>query len=100
MAGIDRRTLLLGASANAALVGLAGRVSAHSTAAGRRIKIGQIGVGHAHAGKLSVFRESPDYEVVGVVEPDAALREAAATQAPFRDLAWMTQEQLLNVAGL
>ncbi|MGH7173787.1 MAG: hypothetical protein ACRELG_26190 [Gemmataceae bacterium] len=29
----------------------------------KRIKIGQIGVGHAHASKLSVYRASPDYEV-------------------------------------
>ena len=33
-----------------------------------RIKIGQIGVGHAHANKLAVYRKSPDYEVVGIVE--------------------------------
>ena len=36
------------------------------------IKIAQIGVGHAHASKLAVFRASPDYEVVGVAEPDAS----------------------------
>ena len=35
-----------------------------------RIKVGQIGVGHAHASKLSVYRRSDDYEVVGLVEPD------------------------------
>jgi predicted dehydrogenase len=34
-----------------------------------RIKIGQIGVGHGHASKLSVYRDSPDYEVVGIVDP-------------------------------
>src|SRR5689334_19442291 len=28
-----------------------------------RIKIGQIGVGHAHATKLAAYRQSPDYEV-------------------------------------
>jgi len=65
-----------------------------------RIKIGQIGVGHAHATKLSVYRESPDYEVVGIVEPDKELRERAAQQPAFRDLPWMTEEQLLNVPGL
>jgi predicted dehydrogenase len=65
-----------------------------------RIKIGQIGVGHAHASKLSVFRASPDYEVIGIVEPDEELRKRVETQAAFRDLPWMTQEQLLNVAGL
>lgn len=69
-------------------------------AAKPRIKIGQIGVGHAHASKLSVYRDSPEYEVVGIVEPDAKLRERAASQAPYRDLPWMTREQLLNVPGL
>src|SRR6476660_9448850 len=65
-----------------------------------RIKIGQIGVGHAHATKLSVFRDSPDYEVVGLVEPNKELRERAAQQPAFRDLPIMTEEQLLNVSGL
>ncbi|MEZ6079642.1 MAG: hypothetical protein R3C56_29430 [Pirellulaceae bacterium] len=39
----------------------------------RPIRVGQIGVGHAHANKLAVYRASPDYEVVGVVEPDPLL---------------------------
>lgn len=65
-----------------------------------RIKLGQIGVGHAHASKLGVYRKSPDYEVVGIVEPDETLRERAKTQDPYRDLPWMTQEQLLNTPGL
>jgi len=65
-----------------------------------RIKIGQIGVSHAHASKLSVYRASPDYEVVGIVEPDAELRRKAESQELYRDLKWMTQEQLLNVSGL
>jgi len=65
-----------------------------------RIKVGQIGVGHAHASKLSVYRHSENYEVVGVVEPDARLREQAKSQAVYRGLPWMTREQLLNVQGL
>ena len=65
-----------------------------------RIRIGQIGVGHAHASKLSVYRKSPDYDVVGIVEPNAELRKQAEVQEPFRDLPWMTQEELLNVSGL
>jgi predicted dehydrogenase len=68
--------------------------------AGKPIKIGQIGVGHAHAGKLSVYRQSADYEVVGIVEPDADLRKRAETQAAFKDLKWLTREQLLSTAGL
>ncbi len=69
-------------------------------AAAPRIKIGQIGVGHAHASKLGVFRESSDYEVVGIVEPDAELRGRAENEDPYRDLPWMTQEQLLGTPGL
>lgn len=65
-----------------------------------RIKIGQIGVGHAHAGKLAAYRKSPEYDVIGIVEPDAELRSRAESQDPYRDLPWMTREQLLNVAGL
>lgn len=66
-----------------------------------KIKIGQIGVGHAHAsGKMASYRQSPDFEVVGIVEPDENLRRAAMQSADYRDLPWMTQEQLLNTPGL
>jgi predicted dehydrogenase len=65
-----------------------------------RIKIGQIGVGHAHANKLGVFRQSHDYEVVGIVEDDDVLRKRAEAQPAFQGLTWMTREQLLNVPGL
>ena len=66
-----------------------------------RIKIGQIGVGHAHAsGKMRVYRNSKDYEVVGVVEPDAKLRAAAQRSSTYKDLKFITREQLLAVKGL
>ena len=64
------------------------------------IRIGQIGVGHAHASKLGVYRRSRDYEVVGIVEPDPELRKRAEGQDPYRDLPWLTQEQLLATPGL
>lgn len=73
---------------------------AGAQAAPPRIKIGQIGVGHGHATKLAVYRASADYEVVGLVEPDPVLRQQAEKHPAFRDLPWMTQEQLLNVPGL
>lgn len=66
-----------------------------------KIKIGQIGVGHAHAaGKMAVYRKSADYEVVGVVEPDPELRAGAQASAVYQDLKWLTEEELLNVPGL
>lgn len=64
------------------------------------IKIGQIGTGHAHASKLMVYRNSADYEIVGVVEPNEQLRAKAESQEAFRGLPWLTQEQLLNVPGV
>jgi predicted dehydrogenase len=71
-----------------------------SDSAKPQIKIGQIGVRHAHATKLAAYRRSPDYEVVGIVEPDEALRKQAAATSAFKNLPWMTREQLLNVPGL
>jgi hypothetical protein len=58
-------------------------------------------VGHAHASKLSVYRTSSDYEVVGNRRTErGSLRKRAAEQEPYRDLRWMTREQLLNESGL
>jgi predicted dehydrogenase len=95
---IDRRDFLGAASAAGLL--LVGPGLRAAPPAKDKIKIGQIGVGHAHASKLSVYRASPDYEVVGLVEPDQELKRQAETQPAFRDLPWMTQEQLLNLPGL
>ncbi len=74
--------------------------AASDTPSKQRLRVGQIGVGHAHAGKLAVYRRSPDYEVVGLVEPDAELRQLAERQAAFRGLPWLTREQLLRTPGL
>lgn len=65
-----------------------------------RIKIGQIGVGHGHASKLSVYRNSPDYEVVGMVEPDEGLRRKAQRESVYQGLPWLTRDQLLATQGL
>jgi predicted dehydrogenase len=92
----SRRAFVAGSS-----LALAGRLARAVEPARRpRIKIGQIGVGHGHANKLAVFRRSPDYEVVGIVESDEKQRKTAESQPAFQGLPWMRQEQLLNVAGL
>ena len=98
-----RRNVVRGIGGALALSAVSGSVTAWQDAgvtAKPRIRIGQIGVGHAHASKLSVYRNSQDYEVVGVVESNAELRKRAESQPLYRDLPWMTQEQLLNVSGL
>ena len=65
-----------------------------------QIKIGQIGVSHAHANKLGVYRKSDDYEVVGVVEPNADLRRRAELTPAFEGVKWLTREALLGTPGL
>jgi predicted dehydrogenase len=99
----DRRQLLQqlgGAAAGTLLSGAFARFASAVESTGPRIKIGQLGVGHAHASKLSVYRASDDYEVVGIVEPNAELRAVAERDETFQGVPWMTQEQLLGTPGL
>lgn len=89
----------------AAFCGLAALGTARGGEAGgkrRRVKVGQIGVGHAHAGgKMAALRKlADDFEVVGVVEPDAALRRQWEGHPIYRGLRWMTEAELLGVKGL
>jgi len=66
-----------------------------------RIKIGQIGTAHAHAGgKMDTMRASAEFEVVGIVEPDAERRARMEASKTYAGLPWMTEEQLLNTPGL
>jgi predicted dehydrogenase len=89
----------LGLGATASFVS-AGQANAAPTK--RRIKIGQIGTAHGHAeGKIATARKfADDFEFVGVVEPDPALRKAAQRRRGYRDAQWLTEEQLLNTQGL
>ena len=65
-----------------------------------RIKYGQIGVGHGHATKIQAYRESREFEVIGIAEPDEELRESAQSHPAYKDLKWLSVEQLLNEPGL
>ena len=66
-----------------------------------RIRIGQIGTAHAHAGgKMDTMRASAEFEVVGIVEPDATRRAAMEKSKTYDGLPWMTEEQLLATPGL
>jgi predicted dehydrogenase len=97
---MNRRTFLEQCAVG---TGLAALPAVHLQAAGKtRIKAGQIGTSHAHAaGKMAAMRKFPeDYEVVGVVEPDAARRAAAEKNPAYQGLAWLTEEQLLGTTGL
>lgn len=93
-------SLLSRRAAMGSLAALPGLSSVSAVEAKDRIRIGQIGTTHAHATKLSVYRASPDFEVVGVVEPDAEARKRAETQEAFKGVKWLSLEGLLGTAGL
>ena len=101
----DRRQLLTTAAGAGAACAL-GRWLEPTVAAAetpkQRIKIGQIGTGHEHASaKMSTLRKLSDYyEVVGIAESDPELRKRRGNDPDYRDLTWMTEEQLLNTKGL
>ena len=103
MNGYDRRHFLtstVGAAAAATQW-----LGAHANAASppkERIKVGQIGIGHNHASaKMATFRKLKDeYEVVGVVESDPEWLKKRGHDPAYRDLIWMTEEQLLSTKGL
>lgn len=99
---MTRRTALSSlALGNLALTSSLGSLAAYAESdTPSRIKVGQIGTTHAHATKLSVYRASPEYEVVGIVEPDDRLWELAQKQSAFAGLRRMSREELLNAPGL
>ena len=91
-------------TAAAAILAALPRMAFGNTAAQpkERIKIGQLGIGHNHgAAKMATFRKlKDDYEVVGVVEPDPKWRKKREKEKAYKDLPWMTEEELFAVKGL
>ncbi len=104
---ISRRGLLArgaGLAGASVLGGVRPSASALSGRGGsaRRIKVGQIGTAHPHArGKMETLRKlRDDFEVVGIVEPDARRRQAAQEKSAYRGLKWISEKELLDTAGL
>ncbi len=96
-----RRTFLQATSAAALGTLIIPAYSREEPRAKKPIKIGQLGTAHAHAaGKMEIYRASPDFEVVGIVETDQFLRTEAENKETYRGLYWMTAKELLATPGL
>ncbi len=70
----------------------------------KRIRIGQLGICHEHAGaKMTTLRRLPDlFEIVGVVDDRAtqAARFAGDNLTPYEGLSWLSEAELFAVPGL
>ena len=100
MAGMERREFM---GAGLGLTASIAWVARHAAGtAQRKVKVAQIGTGHAHAaGKMATLRKlRDDYEVVGIAEPDERRRKALEGHDAYKGLRWMTEEELLNTEGL
>jgi predicted dehydrogenase len=88
---MKRRTFLLAAGSAA--------ISHSVGAAAPKLRSGQIGTTHGHAGgKMQAMRApGSDWEVAGLVEPEAKRRAAAATARPYAGLPLLTEEALLQM---
>jgi predicted dehydrogenase len=65
------------------------------------IRTGLWGTEHSHTtGKLKAMQSSPDYEVVGVAESDAAQRARAEKNPAFGGLRWMSEKEMLGDASI
>lgn len=71
-------------------------------AAEPRLRIGQIGTTHSHAGgKMSALRSLKDlWDVVGVTESDASLHATVKESAIYGGLLLLREEELLAAPGL
>lgn len=99
MTAVTRRSFLAGAAA----AGVAQCVSRSLRAARPRkekIKIGQIGTGHAHASGVfaQLKKVTDDFEIVGIVENDPARRKRLGDT--YQGIRLISEEQLLATPGL
>jgi len=77
----------------------AGFSGVRANVAPERIRIGQIGTGHAHASSVfSQLKQTEDFEIVGIVENDPERRRALGDS--YQEVKLITEEQLLNTRNL
>jgi len=85
-----------------AVGGSAGVSPAFAQPAGRKVRVGLLGVSHSHAaGKLAAVQKlSDDFELIGVAEPDAELKQSLQSHPKYRSVRWLSEQELLSAPGL
>ena len=61
------------------------------------IRVGQIGIAHSHAaGRVQVFRNNADVELVGVHEPFPSVRAERGGHVAYQGISWLSADELLG----
>ena len=61
------------------------------------IRCAVLGTGHSHAlGKLNVMRNFPEWDFVGVCEPDDSWRQQRQQEDDWQGLAWLEEAEVLD----
>lgn len=93
---MNRRHFLRSALAASATLGVA-RAASGAEVPKATVRCGMIGIDHAHAlDVLDEILKSDDFELVGICEPDDAIREAKKDVPILQGLPWVTEDVLLN----
>jgi len=62
-----------------------------------KVRTGMLGTGHSHfSGKLKAMMDSPDYEIAGIVENDAAAKARPRKDPRLASIKWMSEDELLR----
>ena len=82
---MDRRLLLQSAAA------------ALAPAAAAKVRVGMLGTGHSHfSGKYKAMLDSPEYEIVGASENNAAAKAAMRRDPRYSALKWLDEGAMLH----
>jgi predicted dehydrogenase len=66
-------------------------------AAGTKVRAGMLGTGHSHFyGKYKAMLDSPEYEIVGVVENNAAAKATLSKDPRYAAVKWIEEDALLH----
>ncbi|MDX9971699.1 MAG: Gfo/Idh/MocA family oxidoreductase [FCB group bacterium] len=90
---MNRREFLVRSAVASTVLAAARR----ATAAPEKLRCGLLGLGHGHAiDILKVLQESPDFELVGVCEPDPDMRAFYADNPALKSVRWLERDELLG----
>ena len=66
-------------------------------AAAPKVRVGMLGSGHSHFyGKYKAMADSPDYEIAGVVENNAALKAALLKDSRYTGIKFLDEAAMLH----